>query len=120
MQVSDHGGLTSNNAVIVTVLNVNDVSISAYSGTVLHSTLGGDTVLVVGSNFGPVDHSISTTFSVSYGSGSGVTYTATNCFRAGEALTRCWKLKAVQSVIALFATVFVCAPLSNCHNAFLS
>jgi hypothetical protein len=64
-------------------LNVNDVSIDGFAGSVRHSTTGGETVVILGSNFGPANHSISAIFTVSYRGVDGNVYASANCVRGG-------------------------------------
>ena len=74
--------------VTVTIVNVNDVTISGFENTTQLSTMGGDVVTLVGTNFGPVDLAVPATFLVTYGP-SGGPYIATGCTRLpGWANTR--------------------------------
>jgi len=47
------GFLTAEATVTVDVTNVNDVSVTGYTGSTLHSTRGGQVVTLLGTNFGP-------------------------------------------------------------------
>ncbi len=71
------------NNVTVAVINVNDVTITGFSGATSHATLGGETVAIIGTNFGPINHAVSANFSVSYGGGDGQAFDAENCIRGG-------------------------------------
>jgi hypothetical protein len=87
--VVDSGGLTATGAVVVRVLNVNDVTVSGFQGVTELSSLGDEAVVLVGTNFGPVDLATPATFAVTYGAGAATEYTARGCARvAGFANTR--------------------------------
>jgi hypothetical protein len=86
--VTDKGRLedttpqSDSSTVVITVLNVNDVSISSFEGALPHRTIGGEVVTLSGSNFGPVPGSAAeeanpgdVTIAVTYGA-NGNEYTA--------------------------------------------
>ena len=73
------------------ILNVNDVTITGFEGTTQLTTVGGDSVTLVGTNFGPVDQAVPATFTATYGP-TGTSYNATECVRvpgAGNTRLRC-------------------------------
>ena len=63
--------------VPITVINVNDITITGYLGAVEHSTAGDDTVIIRGTNIGKFSEPAPV--SVTYGPTTGTEFTATDC-----------------------------------------
>lgn len=79
----DRGGLSTCTYVQLHVVDVNDITIDSFAGSLTHATQGGDVVQLLGSNFGPTDGSLTAASIVAtYGHGS-LHYTATQCAVVG-------------------------------------
>ena len=71
---------TSTSNIIINLNDLNDVNVVSFKGAVLHTTNGGNEVILVGNNMGPIDSGTThvTVVSATFGL-VGTEYTATNC-----------------------------------------
>jgi len=78
---------TVNATATIVVINDNDITITGFSGAVPHATVGGETVVIHGSDFGPIATAASTEVVVRYGAVDGDEFEATNCRVSGDSNT---------------------------------
>ena len=76
--------LTTNQpSIVININDLNDLEVTSFRGAVVHTTNGGDEVILVGSNMGPVDDGTSVAdvvvVSATFGTETGLEYTANNC-----------------------------------------